>query len=260
MNLLNILLVLIVESSTGHLYQSQEIMQPADGLLDHSISDLAPPEQVQQEKAQHIPKAPEVITKIEIPDPKVTESSSAPLKIIRDNLLQEATFADPQSGRPGLTLQQHATQKFINLLQDLISTAATYMKETFQQEPPCKYLFVQGGSTARSEASPFSDIDLILMIDTMNDVNYNYFIEYARKVTELIRQFGESRKSFGGKIQSTNEISGFRLCVGINPFKSAFDTNKIPFKMTNTPEEFAKIFNPMKEPVDELTDGLFFVT
>lgn len=87
------------------------------------------------------------------------------------------------------------------------------------KKPPCGYALILCGSASRNEASPYSDLDCAMLIETDDEGTVNYFWEMCRFIGEQIEGLGEK----------TGASKGLRYCDGgCNPL--GLKGGKIPDK------------------------------
>lgn len=76
--------------------------------------------------------------------------------------------------------------------------------DSHDKAPPCEYAFILCGSASRQEASPYSDLDCAMLIESDGESNVNYFWEMCRFIGEQIEGLGER----------TGVHKGLRYCDG----------------------------------------------
>ena len=124
-------------------------------------------------------------------------------RICRDDILKAKQLADEYGNDdqdPKLDYEFFASVKDISLscskmMQDLAGEVISHSVNILRNEPPCDFNAVALGSLARGEATPYSDLEYLFLIENRTATSVQYFEKLAVTSYFFIGNLGETKLS-----------------------------------------------------------------
>ena len=146
--------------------------------------------------------------------------------------------------------------------EEMAKLAGTIIKESvhiLQSTPPCDFTAIAIGSIAKGEATPYSDLEFIFLIEKKTPNIEQYFEKLAITVYFLIGNLGETKLSymavdelrgwFDDTAKNGFKIDGLAPGAGNIPTGNLLDKNQNYFIVT--PEELARRYEKILNSPDE---------
>ena len=140
----------------------------------------------------------------------------------RETLKMSADIVKQLDGRHGLAEKEHFSNSVksisVQCTDNMITLAEQVMSEsmnTLVQKPPCNFQVVAIGSLARGEATPYSDLEYMFLIQMKSPDTIAYFERLAMTSYFLIGNLQETKLSY----MAIKELEGWFDDKAINGFK-----------------------------------------
>lgn len=162
---------------------------------------------------------------------------SSPLHILRhrqyliDSRKNISTLLNDQ--KPIVEITDYTTDIFKTLFQNIIRESLDHLKQA-----PCLFTIIGIGSMARSEMSPYSDLEYAILVEVHTPETRKFFITLAKLIEIKIIQLGETAFPLLKKGNESPVLDGFRMDIGGNTPLSEI------LSLIATPETLAFYQNP----------------
>ena len=140
-------------------------------------------------------------------------------QICRDDILKAKQLADEYENDdkdPMVDYKFYVCIKNISLscskmMQDLAGEVISHSVNILRNEPPCDFNAVTLGSLARGEATPYSELEYLFLIENRTATSVQYFEKLAVTSYFFIGNLGETKDRKSTRLNSSHQIISYAV-------------------------------------------------